>query len=120
MTMFHDAFVSRFTINGDELRIETHAFAFSFDETVPPGLIVVSGIRSIYESEIEVAAFAVESDDAEINALDVLPDGVRLVLFWHFWTPRAPTLCRGYWFPGATLHVEALSGGPLVPVKDVD
>ena len=114
--MFHDTPVNRFVLHGDELLIETEEFAFSFTEIVPPGRIVISGLQSIFCNDVEVAAFSVESDDAEIYGLHALSDGVELQLIWCFWQPKAPQVWCSYRFPGATLHVEALSGGPLVPV----
>ncbi|TXN70474.1 hypothetical protein [Methylobacterium sp. WL6] len=115
--MFHDAFVSRFVAQETGLVIEVDEFSFSSNETMPPARIVIAGARCIIRNDEIVGAFEVESGDAEINDLYPYPNGVRLVLFWHQGNPRAPAHCCGYRFPGATLHIEALSGGPLVPVR---
>lgn len=115
--MFHDAPVSRFLVRQAELVIEVEAFSPSRTETMPPARIVIAGARRILMNDETVPAFEIESDEAEINGLDAHSDGVRLVLFWHHRNPKAPALCRGYRFPGATLHVEALAGGPLAPVR---
>lgn len=115
--MFHDATVSGFVVHANELRIETEEFGFSPTEVVPPALIIISSVQSIHRNEVEVVRFEVESDDAEIYSLDGLVDGVRINLIWHFWKPKAPEVWCTYWFPGATLYTEALSGGPLAPVQ---
>ena len=117
--MFHDASVSCFAIHGDELCIETEEFGLSFTETVPPARITIAGLRCVYRNDVKVAGFKIESDDAEIYGLDTLPDGFRLHLVWHSWKPRAPEVWCVYWFPGATLRTEALSGGPLVLVQEL-
>lgn len=116
-TMFHDAFVHRFTIGTDRLVLETDTFSFSFTETVPRGRIIIAGYRTLLKDGEEVGAFAVESDDAEINVLDVLDRDVLLVLFWHSYRPQRSSVCAAYRFPGATLRVEAEDGGPLVPFE---
>ena len=114
--MFHDAPIRGFAIQGEELHIEVEEFSFSPTETIPPARIVIARPWCVHRNDVEVAAFEVESDDAQIYRLDSLPDGVRLHLIWRFWKPRAPEVWCTYWFPGATLRTEALSGGPLVPV----
>jgi len=118
--MFHDTSVTRFLIQGDTLTIETEEFSLSPTETVPPARIVVSGLHAILRNDAEVPAFVVESDDAEIYGLDGGTGGVRLELFWHFWAPRRPEVWCSYRFPGATLRIEALAGGLLVPVPARD
>ncbi len=114
--MFHDTPVTRFLIQQEALIIETEAFSFSPTETVPPARIVVAGLQSVFRNDAEIPAFMVESGDAEIYGLDDGPDGVRLDLIWHFWAPRRPEVWCSYRFPGATLRIEALVGGPLGPV----
>lgn len=116
-TGFHDAFVRRITIGAESLLLETDAFSLSFTETMPPGRVLISGHRTLLKNELEVGAFEIESDDAEINILDVSNEEVRLVLFWHAWAPKRSSVCAGYRFPGATLRVEAEDGGPLVPFQ---
>lgn len=39
---------------------------------------------------MKVAAFVIESDDAEIYGLESLYDGVRLSVIWHIWSRRIP------------------------------
>lgn len=114
--MFHDASVRRFTVEHDELRIETEAFAFAPGETMPPALVVIAGLQRIFRNDVEIGAFEVESEDAEIYGLQASPEGVLLHLIWHFWNPKAPEVWCTYRFPAASLRVEALSGGPLLPV----
>lgn len=115
--MFHDAPVGRVLLQDGALCIETDAFSPAPNETLPPARIVIAAIRDVYRDDVKVAAFLIESDDAEIYGLEIRSDGVRLNLAWCFWHPRAPDIFRAYCFPGATLHVEALSGGPLVPLR---
>lgn len=114
--MFHDASVHRFVIRSDGIQMETEEFACSRTETMPAGRIVIAGALCMHRNDEVVAAFEIESDDAEINGVDRLPDGVRVVLFWHFWKSKAPAICRAYWFQGATVCAETLAGGPLVPM----
>ncbi|MDU7519943.1 MAG: hypothetical protein E7K72_00885 [Roseomonas mucosa] len=115
--MFHDCSVVRFDIRGRDLLLETEEFSLSETETLPAARILIAGSRCIHRDGELVAAFEVESDDAEIYSLDSLPDGVRMHLLWHFWRPRAPERWRSYWFPGATLVLQALAGGPLLPFE---
>ncbi len=115
--MFHDVSVSCFSIHGEELRIETEGFSLSPTETVPPARIIIAGSRCVHRNDVKVAVLEIESDDAEIYGLDSSSDGVRLHLIWNFWKPRASEVWCVYWFPGATLRTEALSGGPLVLVQ---
>lgn len=114
--MFHDAPVSGFTLKGDELHIETEEFSFGPGEILPAARIVIGRVREVFRNDAMVATFTVESDDAEIHHLENSPDGVRIDLIWQFWTPRKPYVFTAYRFPGATLHIEALSGAPLRPL----
>ena len=107
--------MDRFTIGTDRLVLETDTFAFSFTETVPRGRIIISGHRTLLKDGDKVGAFQVESGDAEINDLCMSDEEVRLVMFWHSYTPQPSTVCVAYRFPGAALHIEAEDGGPLVP-----
>ena len=115
-TMFHDAFVNRFTIGTDRLVLETDAFSFSFTEIVPRGRIIISGHQILLKNGEEVSTFDIESDGAEINSLGVSDQEVLLVLFWHSYAPQRSSVCAAYRFPGATLHIEAKDGGHLVSV----
>ena len=115
--MFHDASVSRFAILAEEIHIETEEFSLSHTETMPPARIIIAGLGCIYRNDMEIAAFEIESDDAEIYGLDSLPEGVRLHLVWQFWKPRAPEVSCIYWFPGGVRHVQALSDAPNPPVR---
>lgn len=114
--MFHDCSIRRFVLRGEVLCIEIERFSLSPDKDMPPARILISGLTHVYRNDVNVAAFEVESDDAEIVRLDVSQDGVELCLLWHFWTPEAPAVWCRYMFPGATLRIEALAGGPLTPV----
>lgn len=69
-----------------------------------------------HDAPVSRFAVQIESADAQIFGLEGSLGGVRLHLIWRFWNPRAPEVWCTYWFPGATLHAEALTGGPLVPV----
>lgn len=115
--MFHDASVSRFLVHETDLVIEVEAFPFSWTETMPPARIVIAGAQCIVRNDEKVGTFIIETGEAEIHGLDAYPDGVRLILFWHHRNPKVQAVCRSYQFLGATLRVEALSGGSLTPVR---
>ncbi|WP_375465357.1 hypothetical protein [uncultured Methylobacterium sp.] len=115
--MFHDASVSRFLVRETDLVIEVEAFSFSWTETMPPARIVIVGAQCTVRNGEKIRTFVIETGDAEIHGLDAYPNGVRLVLFWHHRNPKVQAVCCNYWFPGATLRVEALSGGPFTPVR---
>jgi hypothetical protein len=115
--MFHDASVTRFTFRGQDLHIETEAFALSPIETVPPARIVIAESKSISING-QIGAFEVESDEAEIYSLESSAEGVLLDLIWHFRKPARQEIFRSYLFAGATLTVHNLHREPLFPITN--
>lgn len=117
--MFHDAWVDKFTVLDDELRMETDEFSFGPEEKMLPARILIQNIRAIYRNDQLVDAFVIESDDAEIYGLTDTPEEVQLILIWH-WGPKEPTVFAVYRFPFAKLHTEDLAGGPVRLVPDTE
>lgn len=113
--MFHDAPVSRLAVQAEVLVIETEAFSFSPTEILPAARIVIAGAQGLYRNDVKVAAFRIESDDAQIFGLEGSSNGVQLASGRRVAAQRIGEALdiTGAGHPGLRLRAEAAASEQL-------